>query len=113
MFGNTKLDVTRLGFDALLDLKQRIDHEITTRQDHEIATLKGKVSAVASALGVSLAALLGIKAESAEKKSKRHARIKYRDPENADNTWTGRGRPPKWLQEKLEQGASKEQFQVQ
>jgi DNA-binding protein H-NS len=29
---------------------------------------------------------------------------KYRNPDNPNETWAGRGRPPKWVQAALEQG---------
>lgn len=35
---------------------------------------------------------------------------KYRDPEKPENTWAGRGKKPGWLLEKLEAGASLEDF---
>lgn len=36
---------------------------------------------------------------------------KYRDSETG-KTWTGRGKPPTWLAEKLAAGATKEQFKI-
>lgn len=42
---------------------------------------------------------------------KRHkVAIKYRDP--AGNTWTGRGRAPRWLVAAEKQGAKRENFKV-
>lgn len=38
--------------------------------------------------------------------------IKYRDPNNAENTWTGRGVMPKWLSALLNQGHDRSEFQV-
>jgi len=35
---------------------------------------------------------------------------KYRDPQKPENTWAGRGKKPGWLLEKLEAGASLEDF---
>lgn len=35
---------------------------------------------------------------------------KYRDPAKPENTWAGRGKKPGWLLEKLEAGASLEDF---
>ena len=32
------------------------------------------------------------------------ARQKYQNPDNPEETWAGRGRPPKWVQAALEQG---------
>ena len=113
MFGKSKKEPTQLAFDELLDKKRSLDLEILGRHDQEIETLKTKVATVANALGVSIAELFGIKAEGEARRKKRSARIKYRDPENAENTWTGKGRPPKWMQEKLDQGAIKDEFLIQ
>lgn len=66
-----------------------------------------------SLLGITVAELLGIKSDAEPRRRKRAARAKYRDPENAENTWIGKGKPPKWLQEKLDQGASKDEFLIQ
>lgn len=38
--------------------------------------------------------------------------IKYRDPANPANTWTGRGRPARWLSQKIKQGAKMADFSV-
>ena len=113
MFGKLKNVPTQLAFDELLDKKRSLDLEILGRHDAEIETLKTKVATVANALGISIAELFGIKTDSEGRRRKRYARVKYRDPENAENTWTGKGRPPKWMQEKLDQGATKDDFLIQ
>ncbi len=38
--------------------------------------------------------------------------IKYRNPNNPDEKWTGRGLMPKWLRELIEQGHDKSEFEV-
>lgn len=50
----------------------------------------------------------------AAKKSKPVAKVapKYRNPANADQTWTGRGLKPKWLKAELDQGRSLEDFKI-
>ena len=113
MFGKSKKESEQLAFNELLDKKRTLDLEILGRHDKEIEALKVKVTTVADALGVSVAELFGIKSETEPRRRKRPTRAKYRDLENAENTWTGRGKPPKWLQEKLDQGASKDEFRVQ
>ena len=100
------------GFDELLEMKRNLDLEIASRQDTEVESLKTKVTTVVDALGISVAELFGIKGEAEPKRRKVAAKIKYRNPEHPDHTWTGKGKPPKWMQEKLEQGATKEQFQI-
>lgn len=38
--------------------------------------------------------------------------VKYRDPNNAANTWSGRGRPARWLAALEKKGAKRESFLV-
>ncbi len=38
--------------------------------------------------------------------------VKFRDPANADNTWTGSGSKPKWLSAAIASGATMESFAV-
>jgi DNA-binding protein H-NS len=37
---------------------------------------------------------------------------KYMNPDNKSETWTGRGRQPRWLVAKLAKGAKLEQFKI-
>ena len=37
---------------------------------------------------------------------------KYRNPDNPSETWSGRGRPPKWVQLALDQGRELEEFRI-
>ena len=85
---------------------------IVNRQNSQIVSVEIFQLTVASALGITVAELFGIKTEAHSKRRKQSVKIKYRDPAEPDNTWTGKGRPPKWMQEKLDAGAQKEDFQV-
>ena len=38
--------------------------------------------------------------------------VKYRHPENAEQTWTGRGVMPKWMQALLDAGHDRSEFEV-
>lgn len=38
--------------------------------------------------------------------------VRYRNPEDPEQTWTGRGKHPNWLREKLQAGANLEDFKV-
>ena len=112
MFAKPKKEPVLMGFDELVELKRTVDLEIASRQDAEVENLKSKVAAVTDALGISIAELFGIKGEAGSRRRKPAPRIKYRDPERPEHTWTGKGTPPKWLQDKVDRGATKEQFQV-
>jgi DNA-binding protein H-NS len=38
--------------------------------------------------------------------------VKFRDPANSENVWSGRGRPARWVAAYLKQGKKLEQFRV-
>ncbi|WP_209425757.1 H-NS histone family protein [Pararhodobacter sp. SW119] len=41
-----------------------------------------------------------------------NAGVKFQDPNNPENTWSGAGRLPNWLKEAVKQGHEKEEFAV-
>ena len=43
---------------------------------------------------------------------RREVSPKYRNPDNAAETWSGRGRKPRWLEERLSKGAPLEGFLI-
>jgi DNA-binding protein H-NS len=43
---------------------------------------------------------------------RREVSPKYRNPDNASETWSGRGRKPRWLEERLAKGAPLEDFAI-
>jgi DNA-binding protein H-NS len=45
-------------------------------------------------------------------KSKSVGVAKYANPENRSDTWTGRGRKPNWLVERLKKGADLSDFEI-
>ncbi len=105
--------IETLTFEALLDLKGRVDAEVSARSASELEALKSRLLLVASTTGIEIGDLFGIKAPSKEKKQrkKREVPIRYRDPETGE-TWTGLGKPKKWLAEKEAAGHSREEFAV-
>ncbi len=58
----------------------------------------------------------GAKPKGARKTSKRKPRAKvepkYRHPQNAELTWSGRGKQPTWLKEALESGLTLEEMLI-
>ena len=64
--------------------------------------------AAAREMGYTLADLTG----ASKKKLKSASVPMYRHPENADQTWSGKGRQPEWMKEALAAGQSKGNFLV-
>ena len=123
LFGKTKnmaeklADVLNGEFDGLIQAKTLIDKEIAGRSVVEVECQKNKLSAMANSLGITVASLFGMTSEprkEVEKKErkKREVKIKYRDPSNPAQVWTGIGKPKNWLQEKIEAGENKDTYRI-
>ncbi len=69
-----------------------------------------KIREIASAIGVTVEIAEPAKVSSPRKGGK--VAVKYQNPANPANKWTGRGMKPKWLRELIEQGRSLEEFAV-
>lgn len=107
------MELSKLSVTELKRLKTRVDAEIARRDDTTRKTLLKKVQKLASEAGVSLNDLLGSKASAspARKAPKKAAgaprgkvKPKYRNPNDANQTWTGRGRKPQWVAAWLSNG---------
>lgn len=78
--------------DELRALKAAVDAELESRDAAERAAAKEKIMAIAKEHGVDLKTLM-----SGGAKAKAPVAVKYRNPANANQAWTGRGRAPQWV----------------
>lgn len=88
------MDLSKLTQTELLDLQKRIPVELKRREAKEKNSLLIEVKKIVEDRGFSLEDLLA-----KEGKTRSAVKVKYRHPENADLTWTGRGRTPKWVEQ--------------
>jgi DNA-binding protein H-NS len=93
-----------------------LEAEQNRRRTEKRKILKGQISDMLKAEGVSLSELFPQpgKAKSQPKgKSQAEApKVKYRNPDNASQTWAGTGRKPAWIVEALASGQTLEDFAV-
>ena len=99
-------DLTQLAYEQLLARRNEIEAEINARGTLELDALKDRLRAIAEAQGVTLAELF------AQRKPRKAATPKYRNPEDPSEVWSGRGKPPRWLKEKLDAGAQLAEFEA-
>jgi len=95
----------------LKGLQAEIEKEIKARQQQEVTKAREQILAIAQGLGVSVEELL----ENAGAKSKgsgKKVQAQYRNPADKGQTWTGRGRQPKWIAEGLAGGKSLDDFRI-
>ena len=89
-----------LSLKELRQLQKDLTKAISTYEDRHKAEARAKLEAIAKEMGYSLADLIGGKV----KATRAPAVAKYRHPENATLTWSGRGRRPLWFADALDAG---------
>ena len=95
-----------LNSSDLKELRLIVDQRIRTAEAREMQAARDQIQAIAKSVGMSPSEILGHKAPAASRE------IKYRNPDNSKETWTGRGARPKWVGAALEAGKTLEQLQV-
>ena len=103
------IDLNGLSLKELKDLNARISKAIVTFEDRRKEAALAKLEQEARALGfASLAELTG--APIPRKRGVGAAR--FVNPANADDTWTGKGRKPRWFIEALAAGKSPDDLAI-
>jgi len=116
------INLDELSVDELEKLIKQAETALDKKRKVELKNAQAVLEKMAKDLGVSPEALLkdsagnkkATRKKAAKKKTgvRRPAKVKYRDPNDSSNTWTGRGKRPLWLQGALEKGAKLEDFAV-
>lgn len=100
-------NLAKMSYAELVRLRSEIEGAIARKQSQEKEALKQKLAEIAKQKGFTIDELLG--------KGRRRGpvAIKYRDPKNPTNTWTGRGRMPRWMAAATKvRSVSKEDFLI-
>jgi DNA-binding protein H-NS len=82
----------KMSFAELVELRNQVDRMMVGKQNSERAALRQKMADMAKEHGFDIRELMD-----GRKKAKGTVAVKYRDPKNPENTWTGRGRMPRWM----------------
>lgn len=105
------IDVSTLTVAELEALAVSIQKELKRKKELAKKSLIADMERLAREAGVSLTEIFG---DASEKKSAPRAKVavKYRHPENPDQTWSGRGRQPLWLAALIAEGKALEDLAV-
>lgn len=103
-------NIATLSENELADLIAKASKELEVKRQGKKRETISQIKELAASIGVYVEISEGEKKTSSRKGSS--VPIKYRDPDNPKNAWTGRGMKPRWLNALLEQGRSLEEFQV-
>lgn len=94
------IDLNSLSLKELKDLHSQVAKAITSFEQRKKQEALAALEEKARSLGFALTDLLGTTAP----KSRKAVKPKYANPENSADTWTGRGRKPRWVEAALKAG---------
>lgn len=110
------IDLSGYNLSELRGLMYDIEKEIKDRQVQEMKKAREQIQAIAQGLGVTVEDLLGGSGAKVAGKGKGGSGAKveaqYRNPADASQTWTGRGRQPKWVAEGIAGGKTLDDFRI-
>lgn len=103
------MDLKVMNLNELKALQKEVAQLIEGYEARQLAKVRADLEGVAREHGFTLRQIL--EAETG-KKVRAPVKVKYRNPENPEETWTGRGRKPRWLTAKIAQGNNSEDYAV-
>lgn len=97
------IDVSKLNHQQLTELMGRIQLRLAELQAEKIAQVRNKVMAMITTEGFDYAELMGHKGRG-RGAPRGKAKQKYRNPADKSQTWSGRGRQPRWFAAAIKAG---------
>lgn len=109
-----EIDLSKLPLTELVKLQKMLPALIKEAKKNEKALLREKMEALAAESGFELSEMLGTTKAKPKKKSKQigFVKAKYNNPNNVEQTWTGRGRKPKWAEKHLKDGGTLQELLI-
>lgn len=100
-------DLAKIPLKELLELQTKLNKAVELRKEQEKQEIYQKITALAVESGFTLTEVMDQKYA-----KKVPSAIKYRNPDNKDEGWTGKGKKPKWLVDLLSAGKKLEELAV-
>ena len=103
------LNLNTLSLKELRDLQSQVAKAIASFEDRKKREALAEVEEKARTLGFSLAELMGAQAVLRKRSP---ATPKYANPSDASDTWSGRGRKPRWFESAMRSGTKPEELAI-
>ena len=105
-------DISNLSVEELRRLTVQAEALIESKKDQEIEDAYNSVMQIAKTVGLTLEELIEYGTSKRKKTTRNAVEPRYRNTANSAETWTGRGKQPRWLVAQLEKGAKLEDFLI-
>jgi DNA-binding protein H-NS len=103
--GMASVNYDKMSVRELKEHIARAQKALAAAKDRERADVKQKIASMAQNAGFSVGELFG-------GRGRGKSSVKFVNPDNRSETWTGRGRKPNWLVAKLKKGEKLSDFAV-
>jgi DNA-binding protein H-NS len=102
------MDLSNLSLAELRAMQEDIKKQMKKREQDDLVKAREQILAIAQSVGVSVKDLVGagIRAKTGT------VAVRFRNPADASQQWTGRGRQPKWVKEWADSGKSMDLLKV-
>jgi DNA-binding protein H-NS len=102
------MDLSNLSLAELRAMQEDIKKQMKKREQDDLVKAREQILAIAQSVGVSVKDLIGagIRAKTGT------VAVRFRNPADASQQWTGRGRQPKWVKEWTDSGKSMDLLKV-
>jgi DNA-binding protein H-NS len=102
------MDLSNLSLGELRTLQEDIKKQMKRREQDDLVKAREQILAIAQSVGVSVKELVGtgLRAKTGT------VAVRYRNPNDASQQWTGRGRQPNWVKEWTDSGKAMDLLRV-
>jgi DNA-binding protein H-NS len=100
-------DLDKMSLKELQEFELKLKKAKAQAQDKTRGELRQKIEKIVADAGFKMSDLFGGRGGKG-----RTVAAKYANPDDPSETWTGRGRKPKWLSAKLSEGGRSEKYLI-
>ena len=97
-------NIESLDINQLQELTQKAQELIEIKKREKVDTAYQELLNIADSVGLSLEELIEYGQQTHKATAKRSVAPRYRNPADESQTWTGRGKQPRWVVEALGSG---------
>jgi DNA-binding protein H-NS len=103
-------DLSKFSLSELQALESQVQEALRTHHFLAISKAREQILYIAQSAGLSVNDILTIKAPKRAKSAP--VAVKYRNPDDTSQTWSGRGRQPLWIKAWVDAGKSLDELLV-
>lgn len=107
-----KPDISNLSVTELERLTHEAQALIEAKKEQSLDEAYERILQIAEEVGLTLDELVARGQKGGKSTTRKPVAPRYRNPDDSSETWTGRGKQPRWLAAKVAAGAKLEDFLI-